>query len=201
MSILHEFLYIDDIKKYTCLSERQIRNRVKNQSLLNQNLIKGGGRGKGGKYSIHWSILPDILKEEYSKCTDDTYQRKQIMFKSYLGQYEKQEFEKNKWKQFSFINPKDEISPESLKEVLSKLPGKIFFYSIHGHLENNTFHIHYVSDSEDTSSKELPFKAYHHCVPFNEEKKKGCLIYFTNSSGEVKRENQYLESFGIFYSK
>ena len=200
MSILHEYLYIEDIKKFTCLSDRQIRNRVKTLSTLKKNLIKGGGRGKGGKYSIHWSILPEILKEGYSKCPD-SYERKQKMFKSYLGQYEKQEFEKHKWKQFSYINPKDEISPESLKEVLSKLPGKLFFYSIHGHLKNNTFHIHYVSDSEDTSSKELPFKAYHHCVPFDEEKKKGCLIYFTDSSGLVRRENQYLESFGILQSK
>ena len=199
MSILHEFLYIDDIKKYTCLSDRQIRNRVKTLSSVKKNLIKGGGRGKGGKYSIHWSLLSEILKEGYSKCPD-CIERKQKMFKNYISHFEIQEFQNQKWKQFCYVNPKDEITPKSLLDNLHLLPGNSFFYSIHGHEGNNNYHIHYVSDSDDTSSIKLPFKAYRHCIPFDERKKKDCLIYFTDTSGLVIREKQFLESYG-FISK
>lgn len=196
MPILQEFLCIDDIKKFTCLSDRQIRNRVKTISLIKNNLIKGGGRGKGGKYSIHWSILSEILKEGYSKCPN-CIERKQKMFKNYISQFEIQEFQNKKWKQFCYINPKEEKTPKSLIDTLQLLPGNCFFYSIHGHEVNNNYHIHYVSDSNDTSSIELPYKAFQHCVPFDETKKKGCLIYFTDSSGLVIREKQFLESYGF----
>ena len=56
----NEYLNINQISEFTTLSKRQIRNNILSirENTNFKKLIKGGGKGKGGKYWIHFSIVP-----------------------------------------------------------------------------------------------------------------------------------------------
>jgi hypothetical protein len=60
--MLNEYLKVTEIEKFSTLTSKQIRNKLvslKNSNLYN-GLIFGGGKGKGGQYKVHFTLLPIV---------------------------------------------------------------------------------------------------------------------------------------------
>jgi hypothetical protein len=129
-----DYLNVNEILDFTTLSKRQIRNNIiflrKDENF--HNLIKGGGKGKGGKYWIHYSIIPYITgrqRNSLQKSIKSTYNSRNLS--EFI-------FKKINWDYFGCIKPNTDLDLTLLIESLNKYQS---FYSIHRTKEMN--HIHF----------------------------------------------------------
>ena len=130
----NEYLNINEIIEYTTLSKRQIRNNImslqKNENF--HELINGGGKGKGGKYWIHYSILPYITERQRNtpiSSVKSTYNNRSLS--EFI-------FKKSNWDYFGCIKPNIDVE---LTELIRSLNNFVSFYCIHRNREKN--HIHF----------------------------------------------------------
>lgn len=145
----NEYLNINQISEFTTLSKRQIRNNILSirENTNFKKLIKGGGKGKGGKYWIHFSIVPYI--------TDRQRNTPKNQIKSTYNNRKLSEFifRKSTWDYFGCIKPNIDVD---LINLIKSLNNYSSFYCIHRNNEKN--HIHFSIKSSrclDEIKKEL----------------------------------------------
>jgi len=130
----NEYLNINELLDFTTLSKRQIRNNVLSlrEDINFNNLIRGGGKGKGGKYWIHYSIVPYITERQrksLNKSIKSTYNSRKLS--EFI-------FKKSKWDYFGCIKPNTDLD---LTQLIGSLNKHESFYCIHRTREKN--HIHF----------------------------------------------------------
>jgi hypothetical protein len=133
-----EFLNVNEIKEYTTLSHRQIRNNLNGLKNTNQfeELIIGGGKGKGGTFWIHYSIIPKIVRRQRKRVNKVTLSTiKDRRFSEYY-------YTINSWDYFGCIHPNKDIDYSLLKNSLNNFNS---FYVIHR--RNEIHHIHFTIQS------------------------------------------------------
>jgi hypothetical protein len=143
-----EYLNVVDLKDFTTLTNRQIRNninRLKKSDKFNQ-YIKGGGRGKGGQFWFHYSIIPYItsrtrMRRNVNSTT--TYSSRKLS--DFL-------FTKTKWTYFGCIKPNEDID---IFELIGSLSPFFSFYCIHRQKEKNHIHFSVKTSIQIDDFKEL----------------------------------------------
>ena len=138
-----EFLNVNEIKNYSTLSQKQIRNNL--NYLLGKgeysNLIYGGGRGKGGQFRVHYTLIPLITNRKRNS------KKKELQLKyteRFLSEFY---YGKTNWDYFGCIKPNQETD---LYQLVNSLKNFFSFYVIHRKKEKN--HIHFTL----SSSKDIP---------------------------------------------
>lgn len=142
--MLNELLNINEIEKYSSLTPKQIRNNIRDlhKHPEYQKKIYGGGRGKGGRYQIHFSLLPKItMRRRRRKIKDIQTIRKHRLLAEHI-------FPKIQWDYFGCIKPNIEIDMEVLICSISNFN---CFYAIHRQNEMN--HIHFTLEGKNSMDK------------------------------------------------
>jgi hypothetical protein len=134
----NEYLNLNQLNQLTTLSQRQIRNNINLLRQENQfvNLIEGGGKGKGGQFKFHYSIVPLITNRKRQRVNQGS---RTIYSSRKLSEFY---FSKSQWDFFGCINPNIDIDIPTLKKSLDNF---ISFFCIHRSKEKN--HIHFTIKS------------------------------------------------------
>ena len=132
------FLNVNEIKEFTTLSHKQIRNKLntlKKLSNFNQ-FIKGGGKGKGGQFWFHYSILPYIsIRHRHILKKDNQTKLKSRKLAEFY-------YSKTSWDFFGCIHPNRDTD---LIDLVNSLNNFVSFYVIHRQNEIN--HLHFTIQS------------------------------------------------------
>lgn len=134
-----EYLNVNEIVDYTTLSHKQVRNNLNILLRTNKfdNLIIGGGKGRGGRFWFHFSLLPMVLQRQRkrvkSNCKLTTKNRS-------LSEYY---YSKSNWDYFGCIHPNKDID---YLDLINSLKNINSFYVIHRRNEIN--HIHFTIQSK-----------------------------------------------------
>jgi hypothetical protein len=134
----NDFLNVNDVIEYTTLSHKQIRNNLNTlkKNPNNNHLIKGGGKGKGGQFWFHYSLLPFILVRHRRRLSKD------IQTTHRLRNMSEFVYSKSHWDYFGCIHPNIDTD---LFELTNSLKTFKSFYVIHRQNEIN--HIHFTIQS------------------------------------------------------
>ncbi len=118
----------------TSLSHKQIRNNINNLKNFNNfhNLIKGGGKGKGGQFWFHYSIIPYISIRKRRRVNKENQTTLKVRKLSELF------YNKTTWDYFGCVLPNSDLDIYKLVYSLSDF---ISFYVIHR--KNEVNHIHF----------------------------------------------------------
>jgi hypothetical protein len=129
---------INEIKEFTNLSHKQIRNNLNTlkNSFEFEKLIKGGGKGKGGQFWFNPILIPRITSRHRKKKENETKTKLKVRK---LSEYY---YSKVNWIFFGCILPNKDIE---LIELVDSLDGFNSFYVIHRQREIN--HIHFTIHS------------------------------------------------------
>ncbi len=139
---------IQDILHLTNVSRKQVNNRIRKLKNKYPNLIKGGGRGRGGKYLIHPLMIPFLIRlnEEISLTNSEKEQwiRKQQLFYESISNYNNLDtFSKVEWDWFCCFRPPNEYDIQSLIDLIPKSDATdLAYFSIHR--QEDKLHIHFV---------------------------------------------------------
>jgi len=134
----NEYLNVNDIKEFSSLTSKQIRNKINvlKTSSSFSSLIYGGGKGKGGKLWFHYSILPYITYRQRRRFNKDIHT---TLKGRKLSEYY---FSKSYWNYFGCIKPNIDID---ISDLVNSLNNFLSFYVVHRKNEKN--HIHFILDS------------------------------------------------------
>jgi hypothetical protein len=134
----NDFLRINEIIEFTNLSHKQIRNNLNTLKTSSDfsNLIKGGGKGKGGQFWFHPTLIPIITLRQRQKKENVN----QIKLK--VRRLSEFYYSRVRWDYFGCIHPNKDID---LIELVNSLKGYNSFYVIHRQKEKN--HIHFTIQS------------------------------------------------------
>jgi hypothetical protein len=134
----NNFVSVNDIKEFTNLSHKQIRNNLntlKNSSEF-RDLIKGGGKGKGGQFWFNPILIPHItLRQRKKKENENKTKLRDRKLSEYF-------FSKVIWSYFGCIRPNRDID---LFQLVNSLDSFNSFYVIHRQREIN--HLHFTIHS------------------------------------------------------
>jgi hypothetical protein len=198
-------LTINEISKYSKLSDRWLKERVRKLKPEHPDLIYGGGKpGSNNKYWIDISLIDKITTRKnkskstlQKKMTDK--QRKELYYEW---------FRCIEWDYFCCYNPQNELDKISFLEKV-KDSGISIFYAIHWTLKSkkektseNQSHIHFVFKIVNQD-----FKIEHYrqkwnnnddfkIVPFDSKRIQECYEYFVNRK-KYKGGNQICYNFGV----
>ena len=134
----NQFLRVNEITEFTNLSHKQIRNNLNKLRTSSNfsNLIKGGGKGKGGQFLFHPTLIPLItLRQRQKKVNGNNV-------KSRVRKLSEFYYSKVTWDYFGCIHPNKDID---LFELINSLYGYNSFYVIHRQKEIS--HIHFTIQS------------------------------------------------------
>jgi hypothetical protein len=136
--MIEDYLNVKELQKYTTLTNKQIRNNLNNLKNSNKfgSLIRGGGKGKGGQFWFHYSLIPFISirqRQRVSKNIQTTIKERKLSELFYS---------KTLWDYFGCIHPNKDVD---MKDLLNSLNHFISFYVIHRQNEIN--HIHFTLQS------------------------------------------------------
>jgi hypothetical protein len=134
----NDFLSVNEILEFTNLSHKQIRNNLNTLRTSSdfRNLIKGGGKGKGGQFWFHPTLIPLItLRQRKRKENINTTKLKVRRLSEFY-------YSKVTWDYFGCIHPNKDTE---LSELVNSLKGFNSFYVIHRQKEIN--HIHFTIQS------------------------------------------------------
>lgn len=129
---------VNEIKEFTNLSHKQIRNNLntlKNTSEF-KDLIKGGGKGKGGQFWFNPILIPQITLRQRRKKENEI--RTKLRFRKLSEYY----YSKVLWSYFGCIRPNRDTD---LFQLVNSLNFFNSFYVIHRKREIN--HIHFTIHS------------------------------------------------------
>lgn len=185
---------IKELTELTNVSRKQINNRINKIRGKYPSLIKGGGKGKGGRYSVDPLFvnyltrlnpdLPDIKRVE-------TTTNSLVSWKNYS---------KISWKWFGCYSPASVYEPKHLTDLIPLQDGEIVFYSIHAKDDTDNLHIHFSSNSELPKTKlntpDRSILLYSEVKEFNHHLKEECFDYFTNFN-MVRSGRQYIVDYGF----
>lgn len=142
-------LTINEILPLNNITRRQLNNRLKLLQLKYPIYLNGGGRGRGGRYSVHPILLDLITKPNKDGIT--TEKDKEIFKNSTdaikkRNLYTSKTFESIDWKYFVTISPFENIEEKRLIETIPLALGDTCFYSIHHKTTSvvDGCHIHFV---------------------------------------------------------
>jgi hypothetical protein len=174
------YITIKDIEENTSITRKQISNRI-NKVSHHDNLVFGGGKGRGGKYLIH-PLLTNYLSAPnyYSKINENHKVKK--LFNDYKT------FRLLNWRSFGCYSPKECFDYDNLISTIGINDGDIGYFSIHLRKSTNDFHIHYVLTSNPNKKDTI----IHNIQDFNSSWSESCFNYFNNPS-----DNQNLIDFGF----
>ncbi len=180
MPINNEYISVKEISnKYSTLSTKQIRNRIKKLKDVNDStLIICGKKGRGGDYLIHYSLLQYLVKRERKEKKNTGHLiRKNRNFSEIF-------FLTNTWDFFGCVNINNDIDYNELTKFFE--PYNIF-YVIHRKKEKN--HIHFAIKNHKCKSdlKQEISSIFH--------KKKISIdeIFLTNFISDLKKKSlEYL---------
>ncbi len=134
----NDFLNVNELKKYTTLSHKQIRNNLNNLKKVPvyNNLIKGGGKGRGGQFWFHYSLIPHITirQRNNKKVRNQTT----LKFRNWSSFF----YAKTSWDYFGCIHPNRDTD---FIELINSLNNFVSFYVIHR--RNEIHHIHFTIQS------------------------------------------------------
>jgi hypothetical protein len=135
-----ESLTLKQLNHFTTLSQRQLRNNINilREDSRFSSLIQGGGKGKGGQFRFHYTIIPLITFRQRQKINQSS---RTIYSSRLLSEYY---FSMTNWDFFGCIYPNTDIDISKLKESLSQY---ISFFCVHRRKEKN--HIHFTINSPD----------------------------------------------------
>jgi hypothetical protein len=148
----NEYMNVNEIIELTSLSHKQIRNNINNLKKSNNinQLIIGGGKGKGGQFWFHFSLLPFISIRQRRKLKKDT--QTTIKFRKLSELY----YMKSSWNYFGCIHPNRDLD---LVELTNSLKSFNSFYVIHRKNEINHIHFTIQSSQQKDEIKDL-LKSY-----------------------------------------
>jgi len=134
----NDYLNIKQIQEYSTLSPKQIRNNLNNLKKSNNynSLIKGGGKGKGGQFWFHYSLLPYITIRQRKRVNRNI----QTMLK--FRKLSELFYLKTTWDFFGCIHPNKDVD---YIDLINSLKNYFSFYVIHRQNEIN--HIHFTIQS------------------------------------------------------
>jgi hypothetical protein len=189
---------INELTPLTNITRKQINNRL--IPLVNRypNLIKGGGRGKRGKYSIHPLLIKYLTHYKPYTSLEDIKVWDEIQsdyLKTFTPINTLETFKKVEWKFFCCYSPASNLDSHVLINLISLEVGDMVFYSIHTD-EKEKNHIHFVT----THCDEKRLKNYDkvmdipEVVPFISLELEGCYNYFTNL--QLYRGKQRVTEYG-----
>lgn len=134
----NDFLNVNELKKYTTLSHKQIRNNLNNLKKVPvfNNLIKGGGKGRGGQFWFHYSLIPNVIirQRNNKKVSNQTT----LKFRNWSSFF----YAKTSWDYFGCIHPNRDTD---FIELINSLNNFVSFYVIHR--RNEIHHIHFTIQS------------------------------------------------------
>jgi hypothetical protein len=144
----NEYLNVDDLKHFTTLTNRQIRNNINRLRKSNKfnGYIKGGGRGKGGQFWFHFSIIPYItnrIRMRRNVNSTTTYSSRKLS--EFI-------FSRTKWNYFGCIKPNEEID---IFDLIGSLSPFFSFYCVHRNKEKNHIHFSVKTSLQIEDFKEL----------------------------------------------
>lgn len=133
-----DIINVNEIKDYTDLSHKQIRNNLNSlkKSLEFEHLIKGGGKGKGGQFWFNPILIPRITSRHRKKGENEN--KTKLMVRKLSEYY----YSKVNWIFFGCVLPNRDTE---LIELIDSLEGFNSFYVIHRQREVN--HIHFTLNS------------------------------------------------------
>ena len=134
----NDFLRVNEITEFTNLSHKQIRNNLNKLRTSSDfsNLIKGGGKGKGGQFLFHPTLIPLITFRQRQKKVNSNKVKLRVRKLSEFY------YSKVTWDYFGCIHPNKDTD---LFELVNSLNGYNSFYVIHRQKEIN--HIHFTIQS------------------------------------------------------
>jgi len=181
--ILHHMTTLSELIPLTNITRKQINNRTLPLSKRYPNLIKGGGKGKRGKYFIH-PILTRYLTHYKPYTSKETIEQLANIQTEYLKRYSTLDtfdtFQLIPWKFFCCYHPVGKLNAQDLLNLIPLEEGDIVYYSIHTD-QRDKDHLHFVT----THTNEIRLK-YHQTKdipkvePFKMELGEGCYHYFRN---------------------
>jgi hypothetical protein len=134
----NDYLNIKEIQVYTTLTSKQVRNNLNNLIKSNNynSLIKGGGKGKGGQFWSHYSLLPYITIRQRKRGNKNIQSILKFRKLSELL------YSKTTWDFFGCIHPNNDVD---YIDLINSLGNYFSFYVIHRQNEIN--HIHFTIQS------------------------------------------------------
>ena len=191
------------------LSEKQIRNKLRELKTIYPKLVKGGnGFGRGFKYSFNNSLLDLVTERKYNTNTPEYLKtRRNQTIKDSESKRNEMIFFNTDWKYFTGLTPSKDIEPSILKETI-KDPNLNISYSIHRNYDTNssdidTNHIHLVFEIKNDQFNlndyikrlnNTDFKSIFE-VPqqFDSNRKQECYDYFTGKWYNNNRKQVLIE--------
>jgi hypothetical protein len=148
----NDFLNVNEIIEYTTLSHKQIRNNLNSLKTSSRfsNLIKGGGKGKGGQLWFHYSLIPHITLRQRRRV------KKEHSTKLKVRKLSEYYYSKMTWDYFGCIHPNRDTD---IMDLVTSLNDFNSFYVIHRQQEVNHIHFTIQSVLKNEEIKDI-FKTY-----------------------------------------
>lgn len=193
---------VEQIEKFTTLSDRQIRNKLKELKPKFPDDISGGGtKGKKSKYFVNSNILEFVTERKYN-LSDSEYQKRRTDLKSEIKEDTiRTTFEETKWDFFCGLTPIKSMTPQQLVDLI-KHPKIETFYTIHTKVEDIKNHIHFVVKVLDNSFNlekhlnSIRVKKVHDIKPFDNKLKNECFDYMMIQGKHNNRLDQFRTEYG-----
>lgn len=188
---------LKELTELTNVSRKQINNRINKIKGKYPSFIKGGGRGKGGRYYIDSLFVKYLIRSNSTPILPQQDVNLSGDTKSLVGW---KNFSKIRWKWFGCYSPVSIYDPKDLISLIPLQDGEIAFYSIHAKDTSENLHIHFVSNSEVTKTKlQTPCKGIlmnSKIIEFDYLLMKECYDYYTNYD-KMRSGQQYLVDYGM----
>jgi hypothetical protein len=174
---------LSDLITLTNITRKQINNRTLPLSKRYPNLIKGGGKGKIGKYFIH-PLLTRYLTHHKLYTSQEIIEQLEDIQSNYLKRYSNidtiETFNQIPWKFFCCYHPARNLNAQALLNLIPLEEGDIVYYSIHTDNRDKE-HLHFVTThpnqnrlkNKKNQPKDIPM-----VEPFKMELSEGCYHYF-----------------------
>lgn len=196
---------IKELLPLTNITRKQLNNRIQNIRGKYPDLIKGGGKGKGGRYSIHPFFTTYLIQPHWSRTftphqKNNTEKRISEFLKSKtpINYYEL--FKSIRWDRFCCYSPLKKIyDPIELINLIPLNDGDVSFYSIH-RFHDESLHIHFTLLNDVLTHYKVPesrvdwLNVQIEKYDFNQSE--GCFQYFTNTE-LLRDKNQKLVGYGF----
>jgi hypothetical protein len=208
---MKQTLTVEDVLKnpLNTLSEKQIRNKLRELKTIYPKLVKGGnGYGRGFKYSFNNSLFDLVTERKYKTKTPEYKEtRRDKTIKESETKRKELIFFNTEWKYFMGLTPSKNIEPSILKETI-KDPNLNIFYSIHRNYDTNssdidTNHIHWIFDIKNNQfnlhdyikklNNTLFLSIPSYPQTFNHSKKQECYDYFIGKWYKNNRKQNLIE--------
>lgn len=193
---------VEQIEKFTTLTDRQIRNKLKElKPKFPNDIIGGGTKGKKSKYIVNSNILEFVTERKYN-LSDSEYQKRRTDLISKIKEDKtRNTFEETKWDFFCGLTPIKSMTPQQLVDLI-KHPKIQIFFTIHQKVEDLKNHIHFVVKVLDYSFNiekhlnSIRVKKVHDVKPFNNSLKEESFDYMMIQGKHKNRLDQFRIEYG-----